>query len=1104
MGSAFGLITAVLSTLWTWFLLAFSGWVGYQVTQGKSLEALALLDVLPTFLRTPLQHQADSTIVITLAGVIAAFVVYFLAGYVLQALVDYLRLALVRSTLHRADRLGWLTHTLPAQGSQHKSPLHWRWLSYPHFSRLWREYAETLHVQNLPTPEEEPQRVSYRSTLPAETIFSTQALVNVPMRVEFFRHLPGILTGAGIVSTFAGILLGLSEFNPAVDAQQITLQLKNLFSGITTAFIASFFAIFTAILVTILEKFLLHWRYAQVVALQQDVDDLFRAGVEPEYLAQLVEQGPGQLAKLHNDLARLTQQLSLPMSGGGSGFVAAGSVQELASDADTAQTVKTVMSEFLLEFSQLLQRTVDSYGRRREEGRSFEIQLLSVGERLDVAMSEFANLVLQAKEEMHSHHAATLAAMEQQLVLLTRQVAQQESAQQIREQQMREQQVDPASSRFAEAIEKQTEVLQGLVSALHDWRHSTGESERQGQWRLQEGMQEQVLSLQQMHKSLQQFVEEAVPARELLQQWQQAQQLQEEGRHSWQEQVRELAQRVPDKEDFARLQQAWQQGQQEWLQSLQSLRGQVVEQLQQLEEQIVRQHGQLQEQLQSQLQQWQEQAGVWSQWRTEQSAQWESGQRQIEHLLQQLAAQWQQNMQELGEQLRLLLQSLQSDLARQWQEQERVQGEWAERLLAGLRQTVTAERQEQQESQGLLQKRLEEQLQGVFAQQLQEQRSSQALQAEQLSLQLQGELAGVWQKAEESRSGILSALMAQLKEEMSGQWQRQEGSQVAQMEQLLAALQKQWQEQEEAGARAGEQTRAHLQQWQEEWQSAWQRQQGMQSAQLEQLLTQVQLELAALRVQAQEAEAGRVQVVTQEAEATPEREAKVAEEWMQGLRGQVVQLLASQQSAQAEWASRLAMQLQDLLQHYAAANRSQVQELAEQLQQQVALSMQSQNPAEQTEALAEQVIEQLSGRLEQSLGSLSHGLDELRERLAVERSTIVSTVADWREDSSRSEREQSQQLDQKLGDVINHVTSHQQHLTRIIGELNQTLSHDLEGMREGLLSRNEASTQQMLQRVSDLGRGLEEVISTVGQEQTVFIEMLGERLEALRRRLRSK
>jgi hypothetical protein len=78
---------------------------------------------------------------------------------------------------------------------------------------LWKEYQQTLHEQyklNFQTGIEE--LVAIRSTMPAEVFFGPSTLVDGQLHTEFFKHLPGILTGIGIIGTFFGLVHGLQAF----------------------------------------------------------------------------------------------------------------------------------------------------------------------------------------------------------------------------------------------------------------------------------------------------------------------------------------------------------------------------------------------------------------------------------------------------------------------------------------------------------------------------------------------------------------------------------------------------------------------------------------------------------------------------------------------------------------------------------------------------------------------------------------------------------------------------------------------------------------------------------------------------------------------------
>ena len=44
--------------------------------------------------------------------------------------------------------------------------------------------------------------------MPAEMYFNGQSVVDGRLRAEFFKHLPGLLTGIGIIGTFTGLIGG--------------------------------------------------------------------------------------------------------------------------------------------------------------------------------------------------------------------------------------------------------------------------------------------------------------------------------------------------------------------------------------------------------------------------------------------------------------------------------------------------------------------------------------------------------------------------------------------------------------------------------------------------------------------------------------------------------------------------------------------------------------------------------------------------------------------------------------------------------------------------------------------------------------------------------
>jgi len=66
-------------------------------------------------------------------------------------------------------------------------------------SHLWSEYVETLHPEKKTDNSGQAVINRWRATAMAEAFLTEQALVDTPLKTEFFKHLPGILTGLGII-----------------------------------------------------------------------------------------------------------------------------------------------------------------------------------------------------------------------------------------------------------------------------------------------------------------------------------------------------------------------------------------------------------------------------------------------------------------------------------------------------------------------------------------------------------------------------------------------------------------------------------------------------------------------------------------------------------------------------------------------------------------------------------------------------------------------------------------------------------------------------------------------------------------------------------------
>jgi len=159
------------------------------------------------------------------------------------------------------------------------------------FEHPWREFKNSLHEMQA----EDISSKSIRSTLTADFYFSKEAIVDSYINAEFFKHLPGILTGIGIIGTFTGLIWGLHQFNTTNAVETLSL----LLSEVSSAFVGSGIAIFIAIAITFFEKNTINTCYKLLEETSNTLDNLYKAGVGEDYLARLVKATE---ASAHNSI----------------------------------------------------------------------------------------------------------------------------------------------------------------------------------------------------------------------------------------------------------------------------------------------------------------------------------------------------------------------------------------------------------------------------------------------------------------------------------------------------------------------------------------------------------------------------------------------------------------------------------------------------------------------------------------------------------------------------------------------------------------------------------------------------------------------------------
>ena len=305
---------------------------------------------------------------IAVFSVISIFVVSFLVKFVRPARKLQKSLKLAISRLDKTE-----PNTVPYKVAE-------IFASEKTLLGLWKEFAKTLHEQRE-LRNGEFQTTAVFSTVTADAYFSPESVFEGPINSEFFKHLPGVLTGFGIIGTFLGLIQGLHSFaSIQLGNSQATQQgLQDLMNSVSGAFIVSTAAIVSAILITIVEKYLIKALTADVQELVQAIDQLYDAGASEDYLARLVkatEDSSAQTRVLKDalvqelgDLLRELTAAQIKASSENTGTLGATIGQSIKDSLQgpmetVAEIVKGASSDQSATASKLLQEVMTSFSQK--------------------------------------------------------------------------------------------------------------------------------------------------------------------------------------------------------------------------------------------------------------------------------------------------------------------------------------------------------------------------------------------------------------------------------------------------------------------------------------------------------------------------------------------------------------------------------------------------------------------------------------------------------------------------------------------------------------------------------------------------------------------
>ena len=190
----------------------------------------------------------------------------------------------------------------PAQ-PQIKQELKEKFAHNNELAEAWQEFEDSLIIRK----RNENQEVVYK-TDEASIFFSEDRLLEYHLNLRFWNSVPALLVGLGILGTFVGLVWGLIPFSGInfTQTDQIQSAIKELLSGVSTAFVTSVWGMLTSLVFNWLEKWLINRVSRAIANLQRALDQLFTLTTQEEIAIQQeveLEQQTAALKSFSTDLA---------------------------------------------------------------------------------------------------------------------------------------------------------------------------------------------------------------------------------------------------------------------------------------------------------------------------------------------------------------------------------------------------------------------------------------------------------------------------------------------------------------------------------------------------------------------------------------------------------------------------------------------------------------------------------------------------------------------------------------------------------------------------------------------------------------------------------
>ena len=174
----------------------------------------------------------------------------------------------------------------------------------------WREFEDSLIEGKRPGNQE----VVYK-TDEASLFFSEERLLDQHLNLRFWNSVPALLVGLGILGTFVGMVWGLIPFSDVdfTNTDQIREAIKELLSGVSTAFVTSVWGMLASFLFNGLEKWGIGRVSRAIADLQRALDRIFTLTRAEEIAMRQQNELAQQTAALKSFSTDLADRIKIAM-----------------------------------------------------------------------------------------------------------------------------------------------------------------------------------------------------------------------------------------------------------------------------------------------------------------------------------------------------------------------------------------------------------------------------------------------------------------------------------------------------------------------------------------------------------------------------------------------------------------------------------------------------------------------------------------------------------------------------------------------------------------------------------------------------------------------